>query len=105
MFLVLRFVILLLVIALLVLAVMQLSGEVRYRRKGRAMRMTRDVRGRPLAPPHQRVSDPDLVARAVELRRALDGDQITMDEAVGALIRYGGAAISPERARALLTTD
>ena len=99
-----RFVFLLLLLGLFVWAVMQLTSEWRYRRRSRSIRLTTDTRGRNLAPPHQRVTDRELVARADELARAVAAGDITLDEAIGSLCRYGGAAVTPDRARTLLST-
>ena len=93
---------LVLMLALVYWAVTGVLLEVRYRRRSSAIRDTSDARGRPMRAPHQRVTDEALEARAQELRRALQQGLVSMDEAVGSLVRFGGAAISVERAQRLL---
>jgi hypothetical protein len=85
--------------------VVWLVREIAHQRRRRAFLATRDTRGRPLVPPHQRVADDELRQRAHDLRRAVERGLITRDEAVGSLVRLGGAAVSPERARRLLSGE
>ncbi len=102
MFVIIRVIGVLLVLAVVWWAATSIVAEVRYRRTSRALALTRDVRGRPMMPPHQRVTDAELEAKARQLRRAVAANHVTLDEAVGSLVRYGGAAVSPDRARQLL---
>lgn len=92
----------LLVLLVLVLLAVWVVKELSWNRRRRAFLATRDIRGRPMLPPHQRVEDDELRARAAQLRGAVARGHITEDEAVGSLIRLGGPAVSPERARRLL---
>lgn len=91
-----------LLVVLLALVVLWILREVSHSRRRGAFLATRDVRGRPMLPPHQRVPDTELEARARTLRKALARGHITADEAVGSLIRLGGAAVSADRARRML---
>lgn len=99
-------------------AVRTLLTEAMRRRQGRALgggegrglgaglgrRRSTDVTPtRPPPPPHQRVTDTELRQRADELRAALEAGHLTLDEAVGSLMRYGGAGVSAERAGRLLS--
>lgn len=93
----------LLILLLLILLIVWIVREVSYARRRQAFLATRDVRGHPMLPPHQRVVDDELRARAKELRRAVARGYITEEEAVGSLIRLGGAAVSHDRARRLLS--
>lgn len=93
-----RLVIVLVLVALVVLIV---RGVLETRRR-QALRATRASRGRQMPPPHQRVSDDELEARAAQLRRAVERGDITPDEAIDSLIRLGGSAVSPERARQMI---
>lgn len=95
----------LLLLILLVLLVVWAVREFTYARRRQAFLATRDIRGRPMLPPHQRVADEELAARAAKLRRAVARGHITEDEAIGSLIRLGGAAVSYERARQLLSAE
>lgn len=95
----------LLILALLALVVFWLFRGLSQARRRRAPLATRDVRGRPMLPPHQRMTDSELEGRATSLRRALARGDITADEAVASLRRLGGAAISVERARHLLDVE
>lgn len=96
----------LLILVLLALVVLWLfRGLFSQARRRRALLATRDVRGRPVLPPHQRMTDRELEGRATTLRRALARGDITADEAVASLRRLGGAAVSVERARHLLDVE
>lgn len=95
----------LLILVLLALVVLWLFRGLSQARRRRALLATRDVRGRPVLPPHQRMTDRELEGRATTLRRALARGDITADEAVASLRRLGGAAVSVERARHLLDVE
>ncbi len=79
-----------------------LGKEFGYARRRQAFMATRDSRGRPMLPPHQRVSDADLEARARQLRAAMQRGDITFDEAAGSLIRFAGGGMTLDGARRLL---
>lgn len=89
-------------IILVVAVVVWLTREFIHANRRRRFLSTRDSRGRPMLPPHQRVSDEQLQRRAAELRKAVSSGAVTRDEAVGSLIRYAGGALTPEAARTLL---
>lgn len=91
------------VVAVLVLALVWLAYEfARARRRRKAFLATRDSRGRPMLPPHQRVTDEQLHAKARTLRKAVDSGHISVDEAVGSLMRYSGNVLTEQQAHQLL---
>jgi hypothetical protein len=92
----------LIAIVLLLLVAFWLGRELAHARRRQAFLATRDSRGRPMPPPHQRVSDAQLEASARQLGAAVARGDITEDEAADCLVRLGGAALSVERARALI---
>lgn len=93
----------LLVVAVLVLVVVFWLGyEFSRARRRRAFLSTRDSRGRPMMPPHQRVTDEQLLKKARTLERAVDAGHVSLDEAVGSLVRYSGNALLAQQARELL---
>lgn len=89
-------------LVVLLAIVFWLGKEVGYARRRRAFLATRDGRGQPLLPPHQRVSDAELQRRARELRAAMLRGDITFDEAAGSLIRLAGGGMTVDGARRLL---
>lgn len=92
----------LVVLLLLVLLVVWIVNGLSDGRRRQAFLSTRDSRGRPMLPPHSRVSDDALHARANELRGAVERGYISRDDAIGSLIRFGGPALSREDAERLL---
>ncbi|MGH3441782.1 MAG: hypothetical protein ACRDUY_07010 [Nitriliruptorales bacterium] len=95
----------LLLLVILVLLAVWAIREFSHARRRQAFLATRDTRARPMPPPHQRVPDEELSARAAKLRRAVARGHITEDEAIGSLIRLGGSAVSYEQARQLLAGE
>lgn len=91
------------VVVVLVSALMWLGYEfVRARRRRKAFLATRDSRGRPVLPPHQRITDEQLHAKARTLREAVDSGHISVDEAVGSLMRYSGNVLTVQQAHELI---
>ena len=75
--------------------------EFAHARRQRAFRLSRDARGRPMPPPHQRVTDAELFDRVRVLRGAVERGELPVDEAAGSLMRFAGG-MDLTRARALL---
>lgn len=93
----------LLVLTVLVLAVVFWLGyEFSRARRRRAFLATRDSRGRPMLPPHQRVTDEELHAKARTLRKAVNSGYVSFDEAVGSLVRYSSNVLTTQQAQDLL---
>lgn len=80
-----------------------LGKEFSYARRRRAFLETRDSRGRPMLPPHERVTEEQLQVRVRDLRRAVARGDVSLEEATGSLLRFGGPALTPERAHDLLS--
>ena len=80
-----------------------IGKEFSYARRRKVFLSTRDSRGRPMPPPHQRVSDEEIAERARVLRGAVARGDISLDEAAGSLIRYAGGAMTPKHANDLLS--
>lgn len=90
----------LLVVTVLVLAVAAWLGyEITRARRRRA---SPPGGRRPTPPPSQRVTDEQLRQRARSLRDAVDTGHVSLDEAVGSLMRYSGNALTVQQARELL---
>ena len=68
----------------------------------KAWQATRDSRGYPLLPPHQRVNSAELEERLQTLRAALERGELTLDEAADSLVRFAGG-MDTVRAKELLT--
>lgn len=79
-----------------------LGKEFSYARKRKTFLSTRDSRGRPMLPPHERVTDEQLQERARVLRSAVARGDVSLDEATGSLIRFAGGSMTTERAQQLL---
>lgn len=91
-----------LVLVVLVLAVVWLGYELVRARRRKASLATRETGGRPVLPPHQRVDEEQLQAKAGTLREAVDTGHISVDEAVGSLMRFSGNALTEQQAHQLL---
>lgn len=92
----------LLLLLLLLAVAFWLGKEFSYARRRQAFLGTRDSRGRPMMPPHQRVTEAELAQRVRSLRAAVTQGDVALDEAVGSLIRYAGGGMTPDTARGLL---
>ena len=68
----------------------------------KAWQASRDARGYPLLPPHQRVTSAELEERLRTLRAALERGELTLDEAADSLVRFAGG-MDTVRAKELLT--
>lgn len=91
------------VLVVLVSALVWLGYEfARARRRRKDSLATRDTRRRPTLPPHQRVTEEQLRAKADTLRKAVDSGHISVDEAAGSLLRYSGNVLTEQQARQLL---
>ena len=91
----------LLVVALLGAAAYWLYLEFRAARRKKYL-ASRDSRGYPVLPPHQRVSAAELDKRVQTLREALARGELSLDEAADSLVRYAGG-MDTVRAKELLT--
>lgn len=80
-----------------------LGKEFSYARRRSAFLATRDSRGRPMLPPHERVTEQQVAERVRTLRGAVARGDVSIDEAAGSLIRFAGGSMTPERARQLLS--
>lgn len=92
----------LLLLVLLLVVAFWLGKEFSHARRRKAFLATRDSRGRPMLPPHQRITEAELAIRVRSLRAALKRGDVALDEAVGSLVRYAGGGMTPEAARQLL---
>lgn len=91
------------VLVVLVSALVWLGYEfARARRRRKDSLAQRDSRGRPMLPPHQRVNEEQLRAKAHTLRKAVDSGHISVDEAAGSLMRYSGNVLTEQQARQFL---
>lgn len=86
---------------LLVLVVYWIYREFAHARRRKAFLLSRDARGQPMLPPHQRVSDEALQERVRVLRGAVARGELALDEAAGSLIRFAGG-MDVARAKSLL---
>lgn len=93
----------LLMLVLLLAIAFWVGKEFSYARRRNAFLATRDSRGRPMLPPHERVTEAQLAERVRALRGAVARGDVSLDEATGSLIRFAGGSMTAERARQLLT--
>ena len=92
-------------LALLILLALAfwLGKEFSSARRRKNFLATRDGRGRPMLPPHQRVTEAQLDARVRTLRAAVGRGDVPLDEAVGSLVRFAGGGLTSQMARELLS--
>lgn len=91
-----------LVVLIMLAIAFWLGREFAHARRRQVFLATRDGRGRPMLPPHQRVGEDQLQRRAADLRVAVTRGDITAEEAIGSLLRLAGPALSLERARQMI---